>query len=138
MSFCIFMSTDNVTIIIWSVNFWKPPNKHKHLMNTKSIITGWWSYATNNGLSSTLWHGNVDQRILTIWWSWVPDNVAAVGPLIYGVKEEMVGIFHVLSNRPIKNDLGNNRDDNRKKLESKKMHNENTIAFNRNVEFQAE
>ena len=31
----------------------------------------------------------------------------------------MVSIFHVLINRPIKNDLRNSGDDNRKKLESK-------------------
>ena len=69
---------------------------------------------------------------------WVPDNVAAVMPRIYGIKEEMVSTFQVLINRPIKNDLGNNGDDNRKKLESKNTHNENTIAFTRNVKFQAE
>ena len=92
----------------------------------------------NKGLSPTLLHGNVDQHILTIWWSGAPDNVAAVVPRIYGVKVEMVSIFHVLINRPIKNDLGNNGDDNRKKLESKNTHNENTIAFTRNVEYRAE
>ena len=72
----------------------------------------------NKGLSSTLLHGNVDQCILTIWWSGVPDNVAAVRLRIYGVKEEMVSIFHV---------LGNNGDDNREKFESKNTHNENTV-----------
>ena len=41
---------------------------------------------------------------------------------ICGVKEEMVSIFHVLISKPIKNDLRNNRDDNRKK-ESKNTHN---------------
>ena len=34
----------------------------------------------------------------------------------------MVSIFHVLINRPIKIDLGNNGDDNRKTLESKNTH----------------
>ena len=81
----------------------------------------------NKGLPSTLLHGNVDQCILTIWWSGVPDNVAAVRLRIYGVKEEMVSIFHVLINRPIKNDLGNNGDDNRERFESKNTHNENTV-----------
>ena len=65
-------------------------------------------------------------------------HVAAVGPRICGVKEEMVSIFHVLINRPVKNDLGNNRDDNRKNLESKNMHNESTTAFTKNVKFLAE
>ena len=113
-----------------------------HLTNT-SI---WWNQSQqdseamqlNKGLSSTLLHGNDDQRILTIWWSGVTDNVAAIGPRIYGIKEEMVSIFHVLINRPIKDDLGNNGDDNRKKLESKNTHNKNTIAFTKNVEFRAE
>ena len=113
-----------------------------HLTNT----TIWWNQSQqdseamqlNKGLSSTLLHGNDDQRILTKWWSGVTDNVAAIGPRIYGIKEEMVSIFHVLINRPIKDDLGNNGDDNRKKLESKNTHNKNTIAFTRNVEFRAE
>ena len=85
-------------------------------------------------------YGKVE--VLKFWsyliWSVVPDNVAAVGPRIYGAKEEMISIFHVLITRPIKNDLGNNGDDNKKKLESKNTHNENTIAFTRNVEFRAE
>ena len=34
----------------------------------------------------------------------------------------MVSIFHVLINRPVKNDLWNNGNDNRKNLESKKLH----------------
>ena len=68
----------------------------------------------------------------------MPDNVAAFGPRIYGVKEEIVSMFHVLINRPIMNDLSNNGDDNMKKLESKNTHNENTIVFTRNVEFRAE
>ena len=68
-------------------------------------------------------HGNIDQRILKIWWSGVPDNFAAVGPQIYGVKEEMVSIFHVLINRPIKVDPEKNGDDHRKKLETKNTHN---------------
>ena len=71
-------------------------------------------------LSATLLHGNVDQRILTIWWSGVPDNTASFGPRIYRVKEQMVSSFHVLINRSIKSDLGNNGDDNRKKLEGQK------------------
>ena len=48
----------------------------------------------------------------------LPDNITAVGPEIYGVKLEMVSIFHVLINRPIKNDLRKNGDDNRKELDS--------------------
>ena len=127
MCFCIFMSTNNVTIIIWSVNLQKPLDKHKHLIDAKSVITGWLAMQLNKGLPSTLLHGNVDQCILTIWWSGVPDNVAAVRLRIYGVKEEMVSIFHVLVNRPIKNDLGNNGDDNRERFESKNTHNENTV-----------
>ena len=50
----------------------------------------------NKGLSSTLLHGNVDQCILTIWWSGVPDNVAAVRLRIYGVKEEWSASFMFL------------------------------------------
>ena len=37
MSFYIFMSTDNVTIIIWSVNLWKPLDKHKHLIRNRMV-----------------------------------------------------------------------------------------------------
>ena len=78
-----------VTINIWSVNLWTTFDKHKHLMNTKSIVTGWWSYATQQGsviniITWKCW----PIRILTIWWSGVTDNVAAVGPRIYGVKDD--------------------------------------------------
>ena len=73
----------------------------------------------NKGLSSTLLHGSVDQCILTIWRSVVPDNVAVVGRRIYGEEEEMNSIFYVLINRPIEIDLGNNGNDHRKKLETK-------------------
>ena len=106
------------------VNLWKPFDKHKHLMNTKSMVKNDEAMQLNKGLSSTLLHGNVDQLILTIWWS---GNVTAVGPRIYGEKEEMVSNSHVLINRPINIDLGNNGDDNRKKLESKNTCNENTV-----------
>ena len=67
------------------------------------------------------------QRYCMEWWSGVPDNAAAVGPRIYGVKEVMVSIFHVLINRPIKIDLGNNGDNQREKLETKNTHNQNTV-----------
>ena len=59
----------------------------------------------------------------------VPDNVNAVGPRAYGVKEEMVSIFHVLINRPIKIDLGNNGDDHRRKLETKNTHNQKRTVY---------
>ena len=110
-----------VTIIIWSDNLWKTFDKHKHLMNMKSIITGWWSHATQQGsaINVNVWK-NWPTYILTIWWSGVSDNVTAVKPQIYGIKEEMVSIFHVLINRTIKIDVGNNGDDHRKKLETKK------------------
>ena len=58
---------------------------------------------------------------------WVPDNVTAVGPWIYGIKEEMDSIFHFFINRPINIDLGNNGDDHRKNLESNNTHNKNTV-----------
>ena len=41
-------------------------------------------------------HGNVGELILTNMVKWAPDNVIAVGPWIYGIKEEMVSIFHFL------------------------------------------
>lgn len=70
-------------------------------------------------LSSTLMHGSVDQRILTITRSRVSDHVAAAGSWIYGVEEETVNIFHVLINRPTEIDLENKGNNHSKKLDSK-------------------
>ena len=127
MSFCIFMSTntppssfDMSTYGNYSTNTGIRWTRNQSQQDGEAI-------QLKKGLSSTLLHGNVDQRILTIWWSGVPANVAAVGPRVYGVKEEMVSIFHVLINRPIKIDLGNNGDDNRKTLESKSTHKKNMV-----------
>ena len=69
-------------------------------------------------------HGNVGELILTNMVKWAPDNVIAVGPWIYGIKEENLSFF---INRPINIDLGNNGNDHRKNLESNNTHNKNTV-----------
>ena len=51
----------------------------------------------------------------------------AVGPQIYGEKEEIVSIFRALINRPMRVDSRNNGDDHRKKWETKNTHNQNTV-----------
>lgn len=60
------------------------------------------------GMSSRLLHGSVDQCLLAIWWSGIPNNVAAVGQWTYDIKVEMVIIFCFVTNRPIVIDLRNN------------------------------
>ena len=121
------MYTGTLPSIIWSENLWTKFDEHKHLMNTKSIVTRWWSYTSKQGsvinfITWNCWPAYTYNMVK--WGIWL---CCCCRTTNLRRKRRIVSMFHVLINKQIRIDFWKNGDNHGKKLETKHMHNQHHL-----------